>query len=202
MALDKAESDAFSQSEVDEMQSSTSEVAGIFEYAQKFDGDQHFRPQTPPNHQESAISEDMKAEPKAQAEEDKYEESKQMEGSPNIKQLVDATINAWNSCPSIVKKQLDQQYSVIKIYKEQIEDLQYKLGLRAKEFEQRMNIDSVRDLDKKKKELERQNVLILEREKKRIVETRLKEMQELKKENKDLDLENQRLKLMLRKYKK
>lgn len=183
--------------------SCTSEVAGIFQYAQKFDGDQHFRPPTPSESEISVANEEVKMDlARHPDEESKYEESKQIKGSPNIKQLVDATINAWNSCPSIVKKQLDQQYSVIKIYKEQIEDLQYKLGLRVKEFEQRMNIDSVKDLEKKKRELERQNILILEKEKKRIVETRLKEMHELKKENKDLDLENQRLKLLLRKYKK
>ena len=180
---------------------------GMLQYAQKFEGDQNFwipvkvENETRVNEKQMR-DEEIQINSAQQIEDNKFEDSKHIEGSPNIKQLVDATINAWNACPSIVKKQLDQQYSVIKIYKEQIEDLQFKLGLRVKEFEQRIGVDSIKDLEKKKRELERQNILILEKEKKRVVEMRLKEMHELKKENKELDLENQRLKLMLRKYKK
>jgi hypothetical protein len=102
----------------------------------------------------------------------------------------------------MVKKELDKQYDLIRHYKNQISDLQFKLGLKQKDLEKSLEIDSIMSLEKKKKELERQNVLLLEREKKRVVEVRLKEMQDLKRENKDLDMETRRLKLLLKKYKK
>jgi len=97
---------------------------------------------------------------------------------------------------------MDQMHSAIRLYKEQISDLRYQLNLKTKQFEKEAGIDSIRNLEKKKKELERQNMIILEREKKRVVEMRLKEIHELKKDNKELEMETRRLKLLLKKYKK
>jgi hypothetical protein len=135
-------------------------------------------------------------------EDAKFEEQKRLEERESIKNLVDATINAWSSNPSMVKKEMDQLYSAVRLYKEQISDLKYQLNMKTKQFEKEAGIESIRSLEKKKKELERQNIILLEREKKRIVEMRLKEMHELKKENKELEMETRRLKLLLKKYKK
>lgn len=192
--IDLEDSDKFSQTEVSQAESS--EVDGIFEYSKKFDGDQGIN--TPEEDEES------KQDKSVQAFYDNlsHEEQKHLEEKQKIKELVDATISAWSSNPSMVKKQMDQQHTALRLYKDQIADLQYQLSLKTKEVEKRVGIDNIRDLEKKKKELERQNVIILEREKKRVVEMRLKEMHDLKRENKELDMETRRLKLLLKKYKK
>jgi ribosome-binding protein aMBF1 (putative translation factor) len=193
------ENDKFSESIVSQVESS--EVDWLWEYAQKFEGDQNInipqndRPETP-----QAEYEDESVQ--AIDEEGKQENYRRMEERQNIQNLVDATISAWSANPSMVKKELDKQYELIRHYKDQISDLRYQLGLKQKDLEKSLGIDSIRNLEKKKKELERQNVLLLEREKKRVVEMRLKEMQDLKRENKDLDMETRRLKLLLKKYKK
>lgn len=196
------ESDRFSESIVSQAESSQAE--GLWEYAQKFDGDQNInlpaenRPKTP----KTPITEYEDKSVQAMDEEGKLDAYRRMEERENIKNLVDATISAWSSNPSVVKKELDKQHELLRIYKDQISDLQYQLGLKQKDLEKSLGIDSIRNLENKKKELERQNVLLLEREKKRIVETRLKEMHDLKRENKELEMETRRLKLLLKKYKK
>lgn len=73
---------------------------------------------------------------------------------------MNATISAWSSNPSMVKKQMDQQHQLLRAYKEQIDDLKYQLSLRTKEFEKRAGIDSLKDLETKKKELDRQNAVM------------------------------------------
>lgn len=192
--IDLEESDKFSQTEVSQAESS--EVDGLFEYSKKFDGDQEINA--------PVEDEELKQDKGVQAFDVKlsHEEQKHLEEKQKIKELVDATISAWSSNPSMVKKQMDQQHTALRLYKDQIADLQYQLSLKTKEIEKRVGIDNIRDLEKKKKELERQNVIILEREKKRVVELRLKEMHELKRENKELEMETRRLKLLLKKYKK
>lgn len=193
------ESDRFSETEVSVAESSQAE--GLFEYAKKFDGDQALNAEPEPE----VRTVQTKTEDKAVQARDlqmTVEELKQIEAKAKIQLMVDATISAWSSNPSMVKKQLDQQNDIIKNYKTKIQDLEYKLSLKGKELEKEAGITSIRTLEHKKKELERQNVILLEREKKRIVETRLKEMHELKKENKELEMETRRLKLLLKKYKK
>ena len=196
--------DGFSVSEARKSFEGEKEVEGLFEYAKKFDGDQGINTWSEnvdtekDKNQATQVQEQYQTPKKAVT----FEDQKNVEGSPDIKKLVDATIEAWNSCPSIVKKQLDQQHAALTMYKEKVSDLEYQLGLRNKEFEKRLNIDSVRNLEKKKKELERENTIILEREKKRVVEIRLREMQMLKTQNKELEMETRRLKLLLKKYKK
>ena len=47
--------------------------------------------------------------------------------SEDVDEIVKATLKAWNTCPTIVKKQLDDQYLLIKKQKEQIDNLESNL---------------------------------------------------------------------------
>ena len=91
-----------------------------------------------------------------------------------MKNLVNATISAWSSNPNMARKEIDKQYELIRIYKNKIEDLQLQLSVKSKEIEKKMKIDNIRSLEGKKKELERENVILLEREKRRIAELKLR----------------------------
>lgn len=52
------------------------------------------------------------------------------EGSPEVGTVdfVAATLNAWNQCPTIVKKQLDEQFQQIRILKEELRSATLKLN--------------------------------------------------------------------------
>ena len=149
--VENGESDRFSETELDESQESSA-VGGIWEYAQKFEGDEKLNVLV-----ETVVLVKEDKAVQVMSEEAKLEEMKRQDAKQNIKDLVDATISAWSSNPSMVKKQLDLQHAAMRMYKEQIEDLQYQLNLKKEEFEKRVGIDSIRSLEQKKKELERQN---------------------------------------------
>lgn len=154
--VDPSGSDKFSETDQESVAES-SQAEGLWDYAQKFDGDQNIAPIDPPEPQNSKVSYSEKS-VQVMDEDAKMEDMRKMEERKNIKSLVDATISAWSANPSMVKKELDKQHELIRVYKDQIQDLQYQLSLRNQEFEKRAGIDSIRNLEKKKKELERQNV--------------------------------------------
>jgi hypothetical protein len=53
----------------------------------------------------------------------------------NTKDYVAATLNAWNNCPGIVKKQLDKQANEIYELTSQVKELNLKLTQRKTDFE-------------------------------------------------------------------
>ena len=67
---------------------------------------------------------------------------------------VAATLHAWNQCPTIVKKQMDDQYQEIMHLKEELRSANLKLNQRKQEFERHAAVDMKVDLIKHKDKIE------------------------------------------------
>jgi len=67
---------------------------------------------------------------------------------------VAATLHAWNQCPTIVKKQMDDQYQEIMQLKEELRSANLKLNQRKQEFERHAAVDMKVDLIKHKDKIE------------------------------------------------
>ncbi|CAI2386601.1 unnamed protein product [Moneuplotes crassus] len=168
--VNPSQSDKFSETEDMRSVAESSQAEGLFEAAQKFDGDQNLN--LPDMVQPVASQASIGIQ--ATAAELPPEELKKIEERENVRNLVNATISAWSAHPDMARKEIDTQYEVIRKYKNKIEDLQCQLSLKSQEIEKKMKIDNIRTLENKKKELERENVILLEREKRRIAELKLR----------------------------
>jgi len=70
------------------------------------------------------------------------------------KDYVAATVNAWNACPSIVKKQLDQQFSEIAELKSQVREGELKLAIKQNDFHKIQSAQMKKDMLKHKEKIE------------------------------------------------
>ena len=67
---------------------------------------------------------------------------------------VQATLHAWSQCPTIVKKQLDEQYFEIKKLKEELKSATLRLNQRKQEFERHAAVEMKVELNKHKDKVE------------------------------------------------
>ena len=73
---------------------------------------------------------------------------------PGTVDYVQATLPAWNQCPTIVKKQLDEQFQEIKKLREDLKSATLKLNQRKQEFERHAAVDMKVELIKHKDKIE------------------------------------------------
>ena len=69
---------------------------------------------------------------------------------------VHATIQAWNQCPSIVKKQLDEQYKKINTVTTELRECKLKLNQKKAEFDRHAKVEMQVELTKYKDKIEQQ----------------------------------------------
>ena len=67
---------------------------------------------------------------------------------------VAATLHAWNQCPTIVKKQLDEQYLEIRTLREELRTATLKLNQKKQEFERTSAVEMKVQLMKHKDQIE------------------------------------------------
>lgn len=103
------------------------------------------------------------------------------------KDYVAATLNAWNNCPGIVKKQLDKQASEIENLNSTVKELNLKLTQRRTDFERQHQTQLKSDLMKHKEKIEAIYKEKLDEEKRKLLKGRVDEMDKLIKENKRLN---------------
>ena len=96
---------------------------------------------------------------------------------------VAATLHAWNQCPTIVKKQMDDQYQELVLLKEQLRSANLKLNQRKQEFERHAAVDMKVDLIKHKDKIETLARQKLEDEKVKLNKKKVQEMDEILQEN-------------------
>jgi hypothetical protein len=96
---------------------------------------------------------------------------------------VAATLHAWNQCPTIVKKQMDDQYQELVLLKEQLRSANLKLNQRKQEFERHAAVDMKVDLIKHKDKIEALARQKLEDEKVKLNKKKVQEMDEILQEN-------------------
>ena len=109
------------------------------------------------------------------------------DGSPfKAKDYVAATLSAWNACPSIVKKQLDQQSDQIGELNSKLREAELKLNMRKNEFERLAGAKMKSELMKHKENIEKIYNRRLEEEKRKLLKQRVDEVDKLVKENKVL----------------
>ena len=94
-----------------------------------------------------------------------------------------ATLNAWNNCPSIVKKQLDKQNDEIVSLKVQLKEAQLKIQMRKNEFERMQSATMKKDLLTHKEKIETIYKRKLDEEKRKLIKQRVDEVDKLMKEN-------------------
>ncbi|CDW74020.1 UNKNOWN [Stylonychia lemnae] len=123
----------------------------------------------------------------------------QIKDNIKTKDYVSATLMAWNNCPSIVKKQLDEQSKEIKELRMQIKEFELKLKLRKNDFDKVQGVEMKKDLMKHKEKIESIYRQKLEDEKRRILKMQMEEFEDLVKENKELKDELGKIKLILAK---
>ena len=89
---------------------------------------------------------------------------------------VAATLNAWNQCPTIVKKQLDEQYQQIKQLKDELRQVTLKLNQRKAEFERHAAVEMKVELIKHKDQIDSMYRQKLEDEKQKLTKKKVEEM--------------------------
>ena len=99
------------------------------------------------------------------------------------KNLVNATLAAWNQCPGIVKKQLDSQQQEIRNLREQLKASTVRLNQRKAEFERYANVELKVTLLKHKDQIENSFRQKLEDEKKNMLKKKVEEMDMIMQEN-------------------
>ena len=102
------------------------------------------------------------------------------------KDYVAATLNAWNNCPSIVKKQLDKQNQEMAEVKSKLKETELKLAMRKTDFERIHSLNMKKDLMKHKENIEAIYKRKLEDEKRKLIKQRVDEVHKLMEENKSL----------------
>eukprot|EP00347_Sterkiella_histriomuscorum_P004429 403360492 len=113
------------------------------------------------------------------------------------KNYVSATLQAWNQCPSIVKKQLDEQSKEIKELKSILKEQELKLKMKKNDFDKVSGLEMKKDLMKHKEKIESIYRQKMEDEKRRILKTQMDEFEDLVKENKTLKDELGKIKVTL-----
>ena len=96
---------------------------------------------------------------------------------------VQATLHAWSQCPTIVKKQLDEQYFEIKKLKEELKSATLRLNQRKQEFERHAAVEMKVELIKHKDKVEQMYRQKLEDEKLKQTKAKVQEMDSIIKEN-------------------
>jgi hypothetical protein len=96
---------------------------------------------------------------------------------------VTATLHAWSQCPTIVKKQLDEQYFEIKKLKEELKSASLRLNQRKQEFERHAAVEMKVELIKHKDKVEQMYRQKLEDEKLKQTKAKVQEMDSIIKEN-------------------
>jgi hypothetical protein len=96
---------------------------------------------------------------------------------------VAATLTAWNQCPTIVKKQLDQQFMEIKQLKEDLKAATLKLNQRKSDFDRQAAVEVKVELMKHKDKMDLSYRQKLEDEKKALMKQKVEEMDMILQEN-------------------
>ena len=102
------------------------------------------------------------------------------------KDYVAATLNAWNNCPGIVKKQLDKQNQELAETRSKLKESELKLAMRKTDFERVHSLNMKKDLMKHKENIEAIYKRKLEDEKRKLIKQRVDEVHKLMEENKQL----------------
>lgn len=116
-------------------------------------------------------------------EQPKVTDTKANGGPAAEKDFVNATLAAWNQCPGIVKKQLDQQHDEIKSLKEKLKAATVRLNQRKAEFERHAAVEMKVQLLKHKDHIENAFRQKLEDEKKNMLKNKVEEMDMILQEN-------------------
>ena len=102
------------------------------------------------------------------------------------KDYVAATLNAWNNCPTIVKKQLDKQSEEIESLSLQLREVNLKLTQRKHEMERTFQAQMKSELLKHKERIESIYREKLDDEKRKVLKLKVDEIDKLMKENRVL----------------
>ena len=103
------------------------------------------------------------------------------------KNYVAATLHAWNSCPTIVKKQLDRQNEEIAELKAKLREATVKIQMKKNDFEKAQAAQMKKDLMKHRENIENIYKRKLEDEKRKLLKSKVEEVDRLMKENKRLN---------------
>lgn len=98
-------------------------------------------------------------------------------------QYVEATLKAWNQCPSIVKKQLDEQHKKIKELDEKLRSANLRVNQKKDEFNRHAQVEMKLELQKHKDKVEQGFRKKLEEDKLKMNKQKVKEMDQLMQEN-------------------
>ena len=101
----------------------------------------------------------------------------------NTAQYVEATLRAWNQCPSIVKKQLDEQHTQIKELREQLRHANMRISQKKNEFNRQAAVEMKLELQKHKDKIEQGFRKKFEEEKLKQNKQKVKELDHLMQEN-------------------
>jgi hypothetical protein len=100
---------------------------------------------------------------------------------------VAATLNAWNSCHGIVKKQLDKQQQEIYELSQKCKEYELRLSMKKNDEDKSNNAVIKAELMKHKEKIENIYKTKLEDEKRKILKQRVDEIDRLLNENKRLN---------------
>ena len=103
------------------------------------------------------------------------------------KDYVAATLNAWNACPTIVKKQLDKQNEENADLKAKLREADLKIQMKKNDFEKLQAATMKKEIMKHKENIEIIYKRKLEDEKRKLLKQRVEEVDQLMKENKRLN---------------
>ena len=92
------------------------------------------------------------------------------------KDYVAATLNAWNACPTIVKKQLDKQNEEIADLKAKLREADLKIQMKKNDFEKLQAATMKKEIMKHKENIEIIYKRKLEDEKRKLLKQRVEEV--------------------------
>ena len=115
------------------------------------------------------------------------------------KNMVAATISAWNSCPLIVRKQLEEQAKTIREQKELLKEYELKLRLKKNDYDRVQGIEAKKEIMQHKERAEALFRQKLDDEKRKMLKGRLEEFEAMVAENKNLKEEIGRLRVSMAK---
>ena len=118
-----------------------------------------------------------------------------------MNRLVRATLTAWSTCPSMVKKEMDMQYKEMHLLRARVEELEDQARTRRDDIMRREGEKMRREVTVAREKLENEMRVKLAEERRRLGNLKIDEMERLKQDNKELQSEVARLKLILKKGK-
>lgn len=98
-------------------------------------------------------------------------------------QYVEATLKAWNQCPSIVKKQLDEQHKEIKELRDQLKHANVRITQKKNDFNRQAALEMKVELQRHKDKIEQGFRKKFEEDKLKINKQKVVEMDHLMQEN-------------------